>query len=98
MCALFYFTGARLLAVKGFEKCDFELFHVRSQFDQCLQQRLLALGQSEPLIDESFMRVYGLLCRCTLRKSRTKANQSLKKCVSENVHTAQDLHTVPFKH
>lgn len=40
------------LAVKGFEKCDFELLHVRSQFDQCLPQLSLASGHSEPLINE----------------------------------------------
>lgn len=39
-------------AVKGFEKCDFELLHVGSQFDQCLLQLLLASGHSEPLINE----------------------------------------------
>lgn len=32
--------------------CDFELLHVRSQFDQCLLQPSLAVGHSEPLIDE----------------------------------------------
>lgn len=48
----FYFSSGRLLAVKGFEKCDFELLHVRSQFDQCLLQLSLAAGHSEPLINE----------------------------------------------
>lgn len=38
VCNFFYFTGGRFLAVKGLEKCDFELLHVRSQFDQCLLQ------------------------------------------------------------
>lgn len=52
VCAFFYFSSGRLLAVKGFEKCDFELLHVRSQFDQCLLQLSLASGHSEPLIDE----------------------------------------------
>lgn len=42
-----------ILAVKGFRKCDFELLHVRSQFDQCLLQISLASGHSKPLIDES---------------------------------------------
>lgn len=52
VCAFFYFSSGRLLAVKGFEKCDFELLHVRSQFDQCLLQLSLASGRSEPLINE----------------------------------------------
>lgn len=52
LCAFFYFTSGRFLAVKGFEKCDFELLHVRSQFDQCLLQLSLASGHSEPLINE----------------------------------------------
>lgn len=49
---VFYFSSGRFLAVKGFQKCDFELLHVRSQFDQCLLQLSLASGHSEPLIDE----------------------------------------------
>lgn len=52
MCGVFYFSSGRLLVVKGFEKCDFELLHVRSHFDQCLLQLSLALGHSELLIDE----------------------------------------------
>lgn len=52
VCDFFYFGGGRLLAVKGFEKCIFELLHVRSQFDQCLLQLPLAAGHSEPLINE----------------------------------------------
>lgn len=52
MCASFHINSGRLLTVRGFEKCGFELFHVRSQFDQCLLQLLLALGHSESLIDE----------------------------------------------
>lgn len=52
MCGIFYFSSGRLLAVKGFEKCDFELLHVKSQFDQCLLQLSLASGHSELLIDE----------------------------------------------
>lgn len=52
ICAFFYLTSGRFLAVKGFKKCDFELLHVRSQFDQCLLQLSLASGHSEPLINE----------------------------------------------
>lgn len=51
-CVPSYFSSGTLLAVKGFEKCDFQLLHVRSQFDQCLLQLLLASGHSELLIDE----------------------------------------------
>lgn len=52
MCTFFYSTSGGFLAVKGFEKSDFELLHVRSQFDQCLLQLSLASGHSEPLINE----------------------------------------------
>jgi len=51
----FLFSSGSLLAVKGFEMCDFKLLHVRSQFDQCLLQLSLASGHTEPLIDESFV-------------------------------------------